>query len=405
MVLISSPIPISPRNWLRWVISAGLKDENGLAVTVQPSDEYQKQSSWGRRLLIAGGVCFLLGGIFVYSQLSDFTEIVNPNKNNVVKIGIGEQESVELTKSCYVAWSENMSDDIEFVVYNHQSVVVNQTGCGYEFEAMDESGTEFNRLGSWKLSDGTYDVHVICNSEIIGSCNEGDVMLLDYDGALGEIFGDSAFWLSCLICMVGIVLLPVGGILHQMASRGQLKSQRTVMVVNEHTGDLQSCVVDGEGRMVVSQTPSVNHPQASTGGKAAGMVDGHSDGMEITPREGMVVGAGGETGNTEGLMTTDQIYLLMHGSEQDKMKVIESSFQHQNESPHVDSGVPDPFVDSQFNEASFTASPFSIAETKYSEQRNEGKEATDDSRSAPHQGADEKEARTKKDSWKDWDEG
>ena len=58
-----------------------------------------------------------------------------------------------------------------------------------------------------------------------------------------------------------------------------------------------------------------------------------------------------------------------------------------------------------FKEASFTASPFSITETKYSEQRNKVKEATDDSRSAPHQGADEKEAGTKKDSWKDWDEG
>ena len=389
MALISSPIPIFPRNWQRWVISAGLKDENGLAVTVQPSDEYQKQSSWGRRLLIAGGVCFLLGGIFLYSQLFGFEEIVNPNKNNVVKIAIGEQESVELTKSCYVAWSENRSADIEFVVYDHHSVVVNQTGCGYEFEAMDESGTQFNRLGSWKLSDGTYDVHVICNSEIIGSCSEGDVMLLDYDGALGEIFGDLSFWLSCLICMVGIVLLPVGGILHQMASRGQLKSQRTVMVINEHTGDPQSFVVDGEGRLIISQTPSDNHPQSPTGGNSAGMVEG----------------AVGETGSTEGLMTTDQIYSLMHGNEQDKMKVIESAFQHHNEAPQVDSGVPDPFVDSQFNDTGFTTSPFSIAETKSSEQSNVVKEGKGNGGVTSHQGVDEKEAGAQKDSWKDWDEG
>jgi len=382
-----------------------LKEENGLAVTVQPSDEYQKQSSWGRRLLIAGGVCFLLGGIFFISQLYDLVDIVDPNKNNVANIGIGEQESVELTKSCYVAWSENRSKDIEFVVYDHQGVVVNQTGCGYEFEAMDESGSEFNRLGSWELSDGTYDVHVICNSEVIGTCSEGNAMLLDYDEAFGEIFGDLAFWLSCLICMMGIVLLPVGGILHWMASRGQLKSQRTVMVVNEHTGDLQSYAVDGEGRLVVSQTPSANHPKASVGGKSAAMVGGHTDEVKIAPGEGMVVGAAGETGSAEGLMTTDQIYLLMHGSEQDKMNVIENSFQEQKDSPHVDSGVPDPFVDSQFNDTGFTTSPFSIPDTKYSEQSDEVKGEKGDGKSTPHRGVDEKEEVVQNDSWKDWDEG
>ena len=109
-----------------------------MAVTVQPVDEYQKQSSWGRRLLITGGVCFLLGGIFFYSQLSGLSEIVDPNKNNEVNLGIGEQESVNLAQSCYVAWSENMSDDIEFIVYDSHGEVVNQSGCGYELEAMDE---------------------------------------------------------------------------------------------------------------------------------------------------------------------------------------------------------------------------------------------------------------------------
>ena len=87
-----------------------------MAVTVQPIDEYQKQSSWGRRLLITGGVCFLLGGILLFSQYPGLVEIANPNKNNEVNIGIGEQESVNLAQSCYVAWSENMSGDIEFVV-------------------------------------------------------------------------------------------------------------------------------------------------------------------------------------------------------------------------------------------------------------------------------------------------
>jgi hypothetical protein len=370
-----------------------LKDENGLAVTVQPIDEYQKQSSWGRRLLITGGVCFLLGGIFFYSQLSGLSEIVDPNKNNEVNIGIGEQESVNLAQSCYVAWSENMSGDIEFVVYDSHSEVVNQSGCGYEFEAMDEKGTKFNRIGSWKLTEGTYDVHAICNSEVDGACSEGEVMLLDYDEVISEILGDYAFWLSCLVCMMGIVLLPVGGILHKMASRGQLKNRRTVMVVNENTGELQSYSVDNEGRLDV----------------AGGLSSGAIGAANIAPGEGLTGGLDGEAADTEGLMTTEQIYLLMHGSEQDKVKVVERAFHQRSEKPQDDSGVPGPFVDSQFNDTGFTSSPFTIPDTKSSVSSKgvtEGIEGESGKAAvAVSKENDEKAGMARKDLWKDWDDG
>ncbi len=364
-----------------------------MAVIVQPVDEYQKQSSWGRRLLIAGGVCFLLGGIFVYSQLSGLSEIVDPNKNNEVNIGIGEQESVDLTKSCYVAWSENMSDDIEFIVYDSHGEVVNQSGCGYELEAMDEKGTKFNRIGSWRLAEGTYDVHAICNSEIDGACSEGEVMLLDYDDALGKIFGDYSFWLSCLVCLMGIVLLPVGGILHKMASRGQLKNLRTVMVVNENTGELQSYSVDNEGRLEV----------------AGGLSGGATGAANIAPSEGLTGGLAGEEDDTGGLMTTDQIYLLMHGSEQDKVKVVERSFHQRSEKPQDDSGVPGPFVDSQFNDPGFTSSPFTIPVTKSSVSSKgvtEGIEGVSGKAGGVvSKENDEKAGMARKDLWKDWDDG
>ncbi len=409
MDLISSPIPTFRRNWLRWVISAGLKDKNSLAVTVQPSDEYQKQSSWGRRLLIAGVVCFLLGGIFLISQYPDFIEIADPNKNNVANVGIGEQESVDLTKSCYVAWSENMSDDIEFIVYDSHGEVVNQSGCGYELEAMDEKGTEFNRIGSWRLAEGTYDIHAICDSEIDGSCSEGEVMLLDYDDALGEIFNDYEFWLSCLVCMMGIVLLPVGGILHKMASRGQLKNRRTMMVINQQTGKLQPYIVDGEGRSTRPQTPTGNYPDSTTGEAADGISDGVAEGTKKIPGGGLDGGMAGEPVDTEGLMTTDQIYLLMHGSEQDKVKVVESSFQQHTETLQVDSGVPDPFVDSQYRGTGFTSSPFTIPSAKSSAP---GKAATgviegeSGAATVSTSGGDEgNDPLGRNVSWKDWDEG
>jgi hypothetical protein len=218
-------------------------------------------------------------------------------------------------------------------------------------------------------------------------------MLLDYDEVISEIFGDYAFWLSCLVCMMGIVLLPVGGILYKMASRGQLKNRRTVMVVNENTGELQSYSVDNEGRLEV----------------AGGLSVGATGAANIAPGEGLTGGLDGEADDTGGLMTTEQIYLLMHGSEQDKVKVVERAFHQQNEKPQDDSGVPCPFVDSQFNDTGFTSSPFTIPVTKSSVSSKEVTEGIE-GESGKAAGAaskedDEKARMARKDLWKDWDDG
>ena len=85
---------------------------------MQPVDELSKQTSWGRRLLIGGIICFAFGGILLIGQIGQLPDIVDPNKNNVADVNIGEQISVDLSDSCYVAWSENKSENIGLVIYD-----------------------------------------------------------------------------------------------------------------------------------------------------------------------------------------------------------------------------------------------------------------------------------------------
>jgi hypothetical protein len=134
-----------------------------------------------------------------------------------------------------------------------------------------------------------------------------------------------------------------------------------------------------------------------------------AEGTKKIPGGGLDGGMAGEPVDTEGLMTTDQIYLLMHGSEQDKVKVVESSFQQHTETPQVDSGVPDPFVDSQYRGTGFTSSPFTIPSAKSSAPSKAATgviEGESGAATGSTSGGDEgNDPLGRNVSWKDWDEG
>jgi hypothetical protein len=143
---------------------------------------------------------------------------------------------------------------------------------------------------------------------------------------------------------------------------------------------------------------------------AGGLSGGATEAANIAPGEGLTGGLDGEEeADTGGLMTTEQIYLLMHGSEQDKVKVVERAFHQQSEEPQDDSGVPGPFVDSQFNDTGFTSSPFTIPVTKSSVSSKGVTEGiggeSDKAAGAVSKENDEKARMARKDLWKDWDDG
>ena len=270
---------------------------------MQPEEEYIKQASWGRWLLIAGVISFIFGGLFFYYQLSQLPEIIDPNKNNVADVNIGEQTSVDLRSSCYVAWSENTSTDISFKIFDVGDVEIAEASCGLDFEAMDAEGTRFQRIGSWEINNGTYNIHAICTSDSEGRCNEGTVMLVDYDEIMDQILGDSAFILSCFVCLAGIILLPLGGVLLHMAGR---KKQGMGVIMME----------DGS----ISTTNQVDSGELE-----------HFVGQQATD---------------EAILTTDEVYSLMHGSEKNKVEILEKLSTIEGDTEN--SLVPDPFADSMF---------------------------------------------------------
>ena len=339
--------PTCLRNWLRWGYSAELKMGRLLGDTMQPVDELSKQTSWGRLLLIGGIICFAFGGILLIGQIGQLPDIVDPNKNNVADVNIGEQISVVLSDSCYVAWSENKSENIGLVIYDSNENKIQKTGCGYDIEAMDAKGSTFQRIGSWELADGTYNVHATCSPSNSSGCNDGNIMLMDHDDAMSKLLGDLGFWSSCGLCFLGIILLPLGVILSHLASRQKIEQNVVLM------SDGSFSTIQGYGDEGVSMSRNMDGVENNIGGE------------------------------NDPLLTTDEIYSLMHGNESDKMKILERLDSEYQDVAAPD--VPDPFAESKYKNVQIDEMPKEKMEKKI----HISKTVETESES----------------SWKDWDEG
>ena len=314
---------------------------------MQPVDELSKQTSWGRRLLIGGIICFAFGGILFVQQMGQLPDIVDPNKNNVADVNIGEQISVELSASCYVAWSENKSKNIGVAIYDSSENEIQKTGCGYDIEAMDAKGSTFQRIGSWELADGTYNVHATCSPSNSSGCNDGNIMLMDHDDALSKLLGDLGFWSACGLCLLGIILLPLGGVLSHLASRRKIE-QNVVLMSDGSISTMQGDGVEGIGM-------------------SRNLVEVERD-------------LGGEK---DPLLTTDEIYSLMHGDEGDKLRILDRLDSEYQDSAKPD--IADPFAESKYKSVQIDEIPKEKMEKKVH--------------------ADKIVENERDSSWKDWDEG
>jgi len=303
----------------------------------------------------------------MFPLFGTYAEIADPNQNNILKLGIGEQEEISVSEGCYVAWSQNLSKNIDVNIFSIDDATnpIANTGCGYEIEAMDEEANKFRRIGSWELDKGAYYVHSICESNNSVGCNDGEIMMVDYDKTFAEIFGNLSFWFACFICSAGVILLPLGVVLLHFSRRGQKYRPQTMMILNQETGEYRAEVINGP----------VNQMQ-TTGEQTGEMMEG-----SISTEQELPLSPSGD-----GMMSTDQIYSLLHGSAEEKIKAVEEAF-----SPQEKPGtfIPDPFVDSKFKSIGFTEAPFTDTVKKASK--------TSDASSSDK--ANE-EAR-----WKDWDEG
>jgi hypothetical protein len=318
-------------------------------------------------LLYAGITFLLVGAIFMFPLFGTYADIADPNQNNILKLGIGEQQEIAVSDGCYVAWSQNLSKNIDVNIFTTDDAInpIANTGCGYEIEAMDENNNQFRRIGSWQLDDGDYYVHSICQSNNSVGCNNGEIMLVDYDATFNEIFSNLSFWFACFICVAGVILLPLGAVLLHFSRRGGGSRPQTIMVLNQETGEYRAEVINSPS----NQVPITGeHPSRVAQGV-------------ISTEQESPLGPSGES-----MMSTDQIYSLLHGSDEEKIKAVEEAFSPQEKAENM---VPDPFVDSKFKSTGFTESPFTTttnptsptADTSASDEASEGAQ------------------------WKDWDEG
>ena len=70
-----------------------------MEINVQPQmDGFQKQSSWGRRILYVGITFLLIGVVFMFPLFGTYAEIADPNQNNILKLELQKISDENLLK-------------------------------------------------------------------------------------------------------------------------------------------------------------------------------------------------------------------------------------------------------------------------------------------------------------------
>lgn len=345
---------------------------------MQPDSEAAKQSTWGRRLIFSGLAALLVASIILYSQSDEFESGSNPSKNNVGSAEGNHQVDLTLKDDCYIAYSLSGDDNGEAILEDSAGNEVAEKYCGGDYEPFSKEGLTYTRMGTWNLMEGgNYSLTYSCENTAGDEegCEDDVVWLISYEESLSEIISVGVI-AAFGVCLIGIVLIPLGTVLLTMRPR---KPKQTFVVVETDAEGQALVNVDGGPKYVTLQP---------------GMQDGGVGGDALRQDSSVPDAAN--------LLTTDQVYTLVHGDSEEKAEVLNEAneksssalmeqlgendmFRFEGDGPSTSGtkpNIPDPFLDSQVGGMVYNKPPPPKAK----------RSVTPDDEA-------------KEDAWKAWDEG
>ena len=321
-------------------------------------EEKKNRPVWPNRLLILGGVALFVAIVILYSQMENWAELIDPKENYVIEVPVDDLETTHLSPSCYIAYYEKTTDDIDIVLLNENANEVEKQKCPEDMDAMSIKGDEYERGAQWKVSkDANYTLRVDCEEV---SSETKNVWLVDYDKMEADVGTNPTMIATMLMCCLGICLVPLGVILKLIGPKPQ--SGQIAMIQTQAVTDAPVAFGE-EGEQYVINSSKISDPE--------------------NPEK------------TASLLTTDQIYALTNAPPDKKAEIIQQ-------------------IDNQLslNEEKTVASPFkhSVRNTLSTDESEENVEQ-EESTSAIIENKDEtiieKEQSLEKDekSWSAWDDG
>ena len=332
-----------------------------------PSPQPSGKEVWGKRILIFGVVALFVCGIGIYSQIDSMFNHTDPRLSGANEAVVDELAQFELGAGCQQAWVLPEMKDVEFSLQGMDGVEIDTSACvndGSEgLEPMGKNGEVFIKIGEWDLAKGEYRALATCPEEAVNCEGNGTVWVVDRGAILEGFMGESLLLGSLFGCLCSLCLIPLGLTISVMGSNR--KGAGGVMIIQGQNGEA----------ITVQPKPETEQNLNSN----------DIDALNAMASRGVV-------------LNTDQIYSLMHGTDETREKMLQNLHEIQRRSE-----VPDPFSSASTNKVVENAptlipdsdplpdEPLSIDVVEEVVKESEG----DDIGTEPEKGA----------SWKSWDEG
>jgi len=215
-----------------------------MAEPVQPNP-------WPKRILWIGIAAMLGGMIGGFTQLGKISEVFDPREMATATIVGQNQEVIEIESGCWIAFHEDSMDGITVNLHmveggaGMSDQALNSTSCPDDFDAMSTDGTTFVRAGEWDFSEGSTVVLIV---ECEQDCADSEVHFVRYENMEEGLLSAYGLWAACGVCMLGIILVPLGGMI-MMMNKG---SEQNVVIMNAGSSNLDSSNPANAGGGVMS---------------------------------------------------------------------------------------------------------------------------------------------------------
>ena len=284
-----------------------------------PSSQPSGKEVWGKRILIFGVVALFVCGIGIYSQIDSMFNHTDPRLSGANEATVDELAQFELEAGCQQAWVLSEMKDVEFTLQGMDGVEIDTSACvddGSEgLEPMGKNGEFFIKIGEWDVSKGEYRALATCPAEAINCEANGTVWMVDRGAILDGFMGESLLLGSLFGCLCSLCLIPLGLTISVMGSNR--KGSGGVMIIQGQNGE------------AITVQPKPDNEQ-------------NLNSNDITALNAMA--------SRGVVLNTDQIYSLMHGTDETREKMLQNL--HEIERRSV---VPDPFSSTSTNKVAENA--------------------------------------------------
>lgn len=199
--------------------------------------EPEQVNPWPKRILWIGLAAMLGGMIGLFTQFGAISEVFDPRIAAHETIVGDSEKTVEIDSGCWIIFHESTVEGISVSVHlvegggGMSQEPINSTSCPDDLPAMSTDGTEFTRAGEWDFKeDSTVVILVDCAED----CAESEVYLMNYQQMESEFFSLYGLWAACGVCLLGIILVPLGGMI-MMMNKG---TGQNVVVMNTASSNL-----------------------------------------------------------------------------------------------------------------------------------------------------------------------